>query len=172
MNARIKQICELDLETADLDENSLGLDILDDVCQAIMSKENASHFPETYGKVSLSGPEIAITQVWNAWGLALNGGATEAVSCSHIDKLENALFEVGAGDMAIAVRKLFATLEAFHEKSKNYSEEKKAAEFFDLKDGELRGVNAIFYEPWDRVPRLMLQYIQHNADQISIDGFQ
>lgn len=172
MSERLKELCKLDSKAVDLGEDSSVVDILDDVCQAIMSKENASHFPEDYGKISLSDPEVVITHVWNAWGLALNGGATEAVSCSDVDELENALFKLGAPDIAKAVQELFPILAAFDEKAKNYSSDQKDVEFFELKDGELREVDGVFYKPWDRIPRLVLQYLQANADLIAIDDFE
>ena len=147
-------------------------DALDDVAQCIVSKDNDSRFPEDYGPVSLTHEEQTFLTVWGAWTMTNGGGATGALRGTECDKLVDALHEVGASTIVDAVVRLNTEIEKFEKENKDLDWKEKEARFTELKIGPWAEADSVFFEPEDRIPRILVEYLLRNEDRIFLEGYE
>lgn len=143
--------------------DSRPVELLDDLTQALLSK----HTDEDR-TAPLTPPELTIMHAFGAWTIAMNGGASEAAACSEENELEKALTTLGAPDMAEGIRVIKEMMHALDEKTKDLSFEERDDAFVQLKIGDLSELDSMFYEPMDRVPRLVLKYLQVHGGEILV----
>lgn len=147
-------------------------DALDDVAQCIVRKEDDSRFPEDYGPVSLTHEEQTFLTVWGAWTMANGGGATEALDGVECQTLVDALCEVVASEIVDTIIRLNTEIEEFERANKELDWRKREEKFTTLKIGPWAEDDRVFFEPEDRIPRILVEYLLRNQSQIFLEGYE
>ena len=143
-------------------------DILDTIGIACLAKENAAEFPEEYGQISLSDPEMHVAITSNAYSLAMNGGVTEVVSRMDVESLLSSLREIGCDEIAKSVERMAAEVGRVDKEIGHLPEDEQIRIYSDLKFEKWMRDDNLYYEPEGRYNEIVKEYILRNAADFKI----